>query len=71
MLNDWTRRFGKIRAAKDKAILQEAERTIAKEAKDGFSPSWASHPPVKDERPASDQRDAIARAFGRPKDVWQ
>jgi hypothetical protein len=49
--NDWERRFGRRRRAIDRAVLEAAERAIAAEDR---------------EREAREQREAIARAFGRP-----
>jgi hypothetical protein len=61
--NDWQRRFGASRRARDRALLAEAERAIGLEdcerppaAKIDRGPSAAS----------SEAREAIARAFGRP-----
>jgi hypothetical protein len=51
--NEWERRFGRRRRSIDRALLEELERQIALEER---------------EREAREQRDAIARAFGRPSD---
>jgi hypothetical protein len=52
--NDWQARFGAKRRAIDRAILAEAERTIEE--------------PISFKVDARIDRDAIARAFGRPLD---
>jgi hypothetical protein len=49
--NDWERRFGRRRREIDRKLLAELEAQIALEER---------------EREAREQRDAIARAFGRP-----
>jgi hypothetical protein len=49
--NDWERRFGRRRRAIDRKLLEELEAAIAAEER---------------EREAREQREAIARAFGRP-----
>jgi hypothetical protein len=51
--NDWERRFGRRRREIDRKLLEELERQIATEDR---------------EREAREQREAIARAFGRPSD---
>jgi hypothetical protein len=58
-MNEWQKRFGKARAASDKALLQEVERSIP----DGrCTPSGA----YIEEGLKMIERDRIARAFGRP-----
>jgi hypothetical protein len=60
--NTWQSRFGAQRRALDRKTLQEAERAIATE-------EASQRPPVARETPL-DARKAIARAFGRPLDLW-
>lgn len=69
--NDWQKRFGAKRRAIDKAILAECERQIALEERrgDGAGGPKAdsrSPTPPKPGTAASEARNAIARAFGRP-----
>ena len=60
--NDWQRRFGASRRAKDKAYCQEAERAIAGQT----GPDWAKVGKADTRWCDADTRAAIARAFGRP-----
>jgi hypothetical protein len=66
MANDWARRFGKARAAKDRAILKEAENWNPDTA-----PVHQIDEPMRQRIIEATERERIARAFGRPKDVWQ
>jgi ABC-type glutathione transport system ATPase component len=59
--NEWTRRFGAIRRAKDRAYLAEAERAIALEER--LAVKFAPSEPISF---SDGERQRIARAFGRP-----
>jgi hypothetical protein len=67
-MNDWARRFGKARAASDKKLLQEVERLLANPTPEAIKRMDAF---VERDIQEITERERIARAFGRPKDVWQ
>lgn len=69
--NDWQLKFGAKRRAIDRALLAECERQIALEMAcgDGAGAPKANsgcQTPPQSETAASEARNAIARAFGRP-----
>ena len=69
-VNEWATRFGAIRRAKDKTILQECERRIAAEEKAAIPGAGnpAVHRSAMGSSVDNEARRAIAKAFGRP--IW-
>ena len=64
--NQWAKQFGASRRIKDRAILAAAEAQIASEGSSQNAPTTCNDQRCSASRLSDEERERLARAFGRP-----